>query len=80
MTAYMYGSYIISETVKIIFYINLIANKGSGFQLSVVKPKPKQLLWPITSDTDNLVNQMNQNSQQIHVASTKCKEACAKEL
>ena len=29
----------------------------SGFQLSVIKPKPKQLLWPIKTETDNPVNQ-----------------------
>ena len=29
----------------------------SDFQLSVVKPKPKQLLWPITRDEDISVNQ-----------------------
>ena len=25
--------------------------------MSVVKPKPKQLLWPITTDADNPMNQ-----------------------
>ena len=27
--------------------------------MSVVKPKPKQLLWPIKKDGDNPVNQSN---------------------
>ena len=29
----------------------------NGFQLSVVKTKPKQSLWPIITDADILVNQ-----------------------
>ena len=28
-----------------------------GFQLSVVKPKPKQLQWPITTNVNNTMNQ-----------------------
>ena len=30
----------------------------SDFQTSVVKPKPKYLLWPIKEDGDNPVNQL----------------------
>ena len=32
-------------------------NWKSGFQLSVVKPKPKQLKWPITTNLNNKTNQ-----------------------
>ena len=32
-------------------------NLNFGFQLSVVKPKPKQLLWPIATDVNNTTSQ-----------------------
>ena len=42
------------QTTKINFVCSI---PKSGFQLSVVKPKPKELLQPITKNTDNTVNQ-----------------------
>ena len=37
--------------IKINHFIKIV------FQLSVVKPKPKELLWPITTDVNSAVNQ-----------------------
>jgi len=35
----------------------LITEDNTGFQLSIVKPKPKCSLWLITKGTDNAVSQ-----------------------
>lgn len=32
-------------------------NQKKSFQSNVVKPKPRQLLWPIKKDADNPENQ-----------------------
>ena len=34
-------------------------------QLSVVKPKPKLLLWPITTDEDNPINQLEREASAV---------------
>lgn len=36
---------------------NVMMSHKSQFQISVLKPKAKQLLWPITRDADTSVNQ-----------------------
>ena len=45
----------------------------SGFQLSVVKPKPKQLVWPITTDVNNTTSQsdLEANTCNWHQAREK---------
>ena len=48
----------------------------SSFQLSVVKPKPKQLLRPIATDADNPTNQ-SEREESIHVAGAKRVKALA---
>ena len=45
--------------------------------MSVVKPKPKLLLWPIKKDGDNPVT--NQNLKLLHVADTKHGKMCTRE-
>ena len=48
------------------------------FQSSVVKPKPKEFLWPIKKDGDNPVNQSK--LEVINVADTKRGKMCTREL
>ena len=39
-----------------------INTQQSNFQLSVAKPKPKLLLWAITTDADNPMNQLERKA------------------
>ena len=53
----------------------------SEFQSSVVKRKPKELLWPIKKDGDNPVNQSKLEviTRSLHKARKKGKEKVKKE-
>ena len=37
--------------------ISIISRRSSGFQITVEKPKPKQLLRPITTEAGSAMNQ-----------------------
>ena len=39
--------------------------------MSVIKPRPKQLLWPVTTDANNTMNQSDLEAKLIHVTSAK---------
>ena len=41
------------------------------FKLSFLNPKPKSLLWPITTDLDNPINSLKGNIR------AKCRSTCA---
>ena len=43
----------------------------SGFHLSVVKPKPMQLFWPITTDAGNPMNQSEPGSGETRVCKSR---------
>ena len=45
-----------------------VRQSGFLYHLSVVKPNPRKLLWPITRDAENPIIQ---SFKQIHVASAK---------
>ncbi len=75
------GHYLATE--EIIFSTNSSSKtvaglvRESGFQISVVKPKPNSSLWPISEDIDNPVNQSK--STQVHADGIKCGKPCMSE-
>ena len=49
--------FLVVHGFRIIVLCRLFFLFYSGFELSVVKPKPKQLLWPIATDVNNTTSQ-----------------------